>query len=146
MNNEPARVPSEQENTKKSKGVGEKVLNALIHNWGWKLGSLALAVCLWGALITQDTSLPRSKIIEDVRVTVTNAAALRNNGMVVTSGLEDLDTVDIRVSVPQRNYSAAAASNYTARLDLGQIQTTGEQTLLITASANNATQYGFIVL
>ena len=57
----------------------------------------------------------------------------------------DVDTVKLLVSVPQKNYSAAAASNYTARLDLGLIQTTGEQTLEITAIAANAAQYGTVL-
>ena len=144
MNNEPARVSSEQESAGKKKNYMKKAWGALTHNWGWKLGSLALAICLWGALITQDTSLPRSKVIENVRVAVSNASVLRSNGMVVVSGLEDIDTVNIRASVPQRNYTAAAASNYTARLDLSQIQTTGEQTLKITASAAVPTQYGTV--
>ena len=139
-NNEPARVPAEQENAgKKEKGF-TRLLRALTHNWGWKIGSLALAVCLWGILITQDTSLPREKVIEGVRVTVTNSSALRGNGMVVVDGLDGVSTVKLRVSVPQRNYSSAAASNYVARLDLSQIQHTGEQTLKITASSSNQAQ------
>ncbi len=144
-NNDPARVPAEQENAgKKEKGIA-RLLRALTHNWGWKIGSLALAVCLWGILITQDTSLPREKVIEGVRVTVTNAAALRGNDMVVVDGLDGVSTVKLRVSVPQRNYSSAAASNYVARLDLSQIQHTGEQTLKITASASTAAQYGTVL-
>ena len=144
MKNDAAPSPSEQEK-KKEQSIGHKLLNVLIHNWGWKLGSLALAVCLWGVLITQDTSLPRTKTIEGVRVSVTNATALRSNGLIVVSGLENLDTVNLRASVPQRNYNAASASNYLARLDISQIQTAGEQTLRITATASNATQYGTVL-
>ncbi len=144
MNNEPARVSSEQENTGKKKDIWKKAWSVLSSHWGWKLGSLALAICLWGGLITQDTSLPRDKIIDNVRVSVVNATALRQNGMIVVEGLEDVDTVRIRASVPQRNYTAASASNYSARLDLSQIQTTGVQTLKITASAGNASQYGTV--
>ena len=144
-NSDAARIPAEQENGgKKEKGF-KRLLHALTRNWGWKTGSLALAICLWGILITQDTSLPREKVIEGVRVTVTNGAALRSNGMVVVDGLDDVTTVKLRVSVPQRNYSSAAASNYVARLDLSQIQETGEQTLKITASASSAAQYGTVV-
>ena len=69
MKNDAAPSPSEQEK-KKEQSIGRRLLNALIHNWGWKVASLALAVCLWGVLITQDTSLPRTKTIEGVRVTV----------------------------------------------------------------------------
>ena len=145
MNNDPSRIPPEQENAGKKKSGFKRLLRALTNNWGWKLGSLAMAVCLWGILITMDTSLPREKVIEGVRVTVTNANQLRTNGLVVVDGLESLSTVKLRVSVPQRNCSAAAASNYVARLDLSQIRDTGEQTLNITASASSAAQYGTVV-
>ena len=144
-NNDAARVPTEQENAPQKEKGFRRLLRALTRNWGWKIGSLALAVCLWGILITQDTSLPREKVIEGVRVTVTNSAALRSSGMVVVDGLDEVSTVKLRVSVPQKNYASAAASNYTARLDLSQIQDTGEQTLKITASASNAAQYGTVV-
>ncbi len=144
-NNEPARVPADQENAGNKEKLFKRLLHALTRNWIWKIGSLVLAICLWGILITQDTSLPREKVIDNVRVTVTNSASLRSNGMVVVDGLDDVTTVKLRVSVPQRNYSSAAASNYVARLDLNQIQETGEQTLKITASASNAAQYGTVV-
>ena len=144
-NNEPARVPADQENAGNKEKLFKRLLHALTRNWIWKIGSLVLAICLWGILITQDTSLPREKVIDNVRVTVTNSASLRSNGMVVVDGLDDVTTVKLRVSVPQRNYSSAAASNYVARLDLNQIQETGEQTLKITASASNATQYGTVL-
>ncbi|MBR3742080.1 MAG: hypothetical protein IKN04_16770 [Clostridia bacterium] len=144
-NNEPARVPADQENAGNKEKLFKRLLHALTRNWIWKIGSLVLAICLWGILITQDTSLPREKVIDNVRVTVTNSASLRSNGMVVVDGLDDVTTVKLRVSVPQRNYSSAAASNYVARLDLNQIQETGEQTLKITASASNATQFGTVL-
>ena len=143
-NSDAARVPAEQENAGKEKGF-KRLLHAVTHNWGWKIVSLALAICLWGILITQDTSLPREKVIEGVRVTVANSAVLRSNGMVAVDGLDEVSTVKLRVSVPQKNYTAASAANYTARLDLSQIQTTGEQTLEITASASNAAQYGTVL-
>lgn len=143
MKNDPARLLPEQEAQQRI-SIGRRLLNTFTHNWGWKLGSFALAVCLWGVLITQDTALPRTKTIEDVRVSVTNTAALRSNGLIVVSGLENVNTVTLRASVPQKNYTAAAASNYIARLDVSQIQAAGEQTLKITAMASNASQYGTV--
>ncbi len=156
-NSDAVRVPAEQDadggNNGNSGNAGktgkkEKILKRLLHmftyNWVWKLGSLALAVALWGILISQDTSLPRTKTIPGVRVSVTNSTILRSNGLVVVDGLDEVSTVKLRVSVPQKNYTTAAASNYTARLDLSQIQTAGEQTLKITA-VSNASQYGTVL-
>ena len=82
MKNDAAPSPSEQEK-KKEQSIGRRLLNALIHNWGWKVASLALAVCLWGVLITQDTSLPRTKTIEGVRV-----------------GVEEVGTSSISIACP----------------------------------------------
>ena len=145
MNNDPSRTPAEQAGKKNWKDKGLRLWHAVTHQWGWKLTSLVLAICLWGGLISQDTSLPREKVIENVKISVANAAVLRSNGMIVVSGLEDVDTVNIRVQVPQRNYSSAAAANYSARLDLSQIQGTGKQTVRLTASAVNAAQYGTVL-
>lgn len=147
MKNDLAPAPPEQESTAKEsrfKKFLTHLWRGISHNWGWKVGSLALAICLWGALISQDTALPRDKVIEDIRVTVTNAATLRSNGLIVVSGLEDVDTVSIRASVPQKNYTTVSNSNFTARLDLTQIQAAGEQTVKIAVTSTNASQYGTV--
>ncbi len=141
MKNKLSRLLPEKEKAKQAFG---KIWRVISNNWGWKLISVALAICLWGVLISQDTSLPRDKIISDVHVTVVNSTALRNNGYIVVSGMEEVDTVRIRASVPQGNYTAASAANYSARLDLSQIQSAGEQTLTITASAASADQFGTV--
>ena len=139
MKNDVPRTPApEQETAVQKKSIWLRVWQTVSHNWGWKLTSVLLAVALWGVLITQDTALPRDKVIDNVRVTVTNAVTLRNNGYIVVSGLDDLQTVRLRVRVPQRNYTTATSDNYTARLDLSQIQDTGEQTVKIT-------QYGTVM-
>ena len=143
MNNEMPRTSFEQEAGEK-RPFGARLWGMVSHNWGWKLTSLVLAVCLWGGLISQDTSLPRDKVIDDVRVAAVNASALRSNGFIVVSGLEEAESVRIRARVPQRNYASASAVNYTARLDLSQIQAPGIQTLNVTAMAANAAQYGTV--
>ncbi len=144
MKNDIPHTAPEQETAAAKNRIWRRLWHTVCHNWGWKLLSFVLAVCLWGVLISQDTALPRDKVIDNVRVNVTNATALRNSGYIVVSGLEDAQTVRIRARVPQRNYSAASAENYTARLDLAQIQGTGEQTVKITASASNSSLYGSV--
>ena len=144
MNNDLSRTPPEQDNAGKKRRFLQKIWKTLAHNWAWKLMSLVLAICLWGALISQDTSLPREKTIEGVRVSVTNSASPRSLGLIVVDGLDELETVALRVSVPQRNYTQASSANYSARLDLSQIQNTGVQTIKVTASSSNASQYGTV--
>ena len=142
MNNpEPAKKsgePSPFQNALKN------VLHRITHNWGWKLASLVLAVCLWGGLISQDASLPRTKVFSDVKVTVTNQSVLRQNGLVVVSGLEELQPVRIRVQLPQDHYYTATADRYTVRADLALIRSAGEQNLALSASSTNVTQYGTV--
>ena len=145
MNNQPARpAQAPQAAPDQRLGFWRRVKNVLTRQWGWKLGSLVLAICLWGVLISQDSALPRDKVIDGVRVTVTNAASMRSNGYIITSGLEDVDTVSVRVRVPQKNYASVNASNFTARLDLNQVQKVGEQTLKVTVTSLNTSQYGTV--
>ena len=145
MKNDAPRAPEEKPRDGLGRRAWKQIKKTLTHNTGWKIASLVLAVCLWGGLITQDTSLPRDKVIDGVRVVVSNAAALRSNGMVVVSGLEENAQVRIRARVPQKYYSTVTAANYTARLDLSQITGTGEQTLKITASSSNNSLYGSVI-
>ena len=146
MKNDVPRTPvPEQETTAPKKNIWRSIWQRVSHNWLWKVASLVMAISLWGVLITQDTALPRDKVIDNVRVTITNAVTLRNNGYIVVSGLDDVQPVRLRARVPQRNYTTAASDNYTARLDLSQIQGTGEQTVKITASSSNSSQYGTVM-
>ena len=145
MNREPARPLSEPAAEAPRRSFWKRLGGSLIHNWGWKALSLALAICLWGVLISQDNALPRDKEIDGVRVVVSNAAALRSNGLIVVDGLQDVETAAIRARVPQKNYPSASAAHYTVRLDLSQIQEAGEQTVTLTASAANTAQYGTVL-
>ena len=114
-----------------------------LHNWGWKLLSIFLALCLWAGLISQDPTLTRERVFTDVPVTLIGEDTLIRNGMVVLSGLEkDTLLVRLQADVPQRAYSATVASNYNPRIDLSRITQTGEQTLRILTTSS--TTYGTV--
>ena len=89
----------------------------LYHNWPWKLLALFLAVCLWAGLISQDATLTRERVFNDVAISVTGADSLRrNSGLIVLSGLEeDALSVRLHVNVPQREYNSVSASNTASR-------------------------------
>lgn len=114
----------------------------ITRNWPWKLLSLFLAICLWSGLITQDESLTREKVFNDVTINIVNADTLRRNGFIIVSGLENLPTVRFRADVPQKVYNIASASNYNLRIDLARIHDTGEQTLNIISTTTNT--YGTV--
>lgn len=147
MMNEPANMPHDQEKKKDDAFIREvfsRIRKGLTKNWGLKLLCLAMAVILWGVLVSQDTAVPRPKNIKNVKVTATNTASLRQNGFIVVSGLEDLGTRDIQVQVPQKYYNAAAPTHYSVRLDLSQIREAGEQTVTLTGTSTNTTMYGSV--
>ena len=64
------------------KSIAKRIAGFFTHNWQWKLLSLFLAVALWSGLITQDETLSREKIFNDVVINVTNADTLRRNGFI----------------------------------------------------------------
>ena len=139
------------ERTEKQNNAGQagalfrRILSAIVHNWGWKLGCLVAAIFLWGALISQDASLMRTKVFNDVTVSVLNEETMMRNGYIVVSGLdsEALSGIRMRVEVPQRMYDTVQASNYNVRVDLSRIRGTGTQTLQVLT--NNTATYGNVI-
>ena len=139
--------PEKTEQTAKERRQGElfrRVLAGITHNWGWKLGCLVAAIFLWGGLIMQDGNLVRSKVFNDVTISVLNEDTLLRNGYIVVSGLdsEALSGVRMRVDVPQRIYDTVQASNFNVRVDLGRIRGTGRQTLQVLTT--NSSTYGTV--
>jgi len=125
--------------------TGAWLRKTICHNWGLKLTCLVLAICLWGGLISQNTTLPRLKTLDNVKITVTGESTLRQNGLIVVSGLEKLPAVQLKAQVPQNNYSVAAPSHYSVRLDLSQIKEAGTQTVKLTATPVSTALYGSVV-
>ena len=119
-----------------------KFISLFTNNWPLKLLSLVLAICLWSGLITQDDTLSREKVFTDVPISVVNADALRRNGFIIVSGLDDLPAVRLYVDVPQKNYNTVTAGNYNLRVDLSRIREPGEQTLQVLSSSSST--YGTV--
>jgi len=124
------------------KSASKKIAAFFTHNWPWKLLSVFLAICLWSGLITQDDSLTREKVFNDVPISVANADVLRRNGLIIVSGLDNLPAARIRADIPQKNYNTASAANYNLRIDLSRIREPGQQTLPVLSS--NSTVYGSV--
>ncbi len=117
--------------------VSRSALNFIKSNWKLKLVSLAVALIIWGGLISEDATLTREKTFSDVQVTVTGTDALQRNGLIITRGLANLAPVRIKAEVPQRVYDSATASNYSVRVDASRVNAPGEQKLPILTSASN---------
>ena len=119
-------------------------LRAMIaHNLPWKLLAAFLAICLWAGLITQDPTLTRERIFNDVQVSLQGGDTLRRNGFILLSDFEDSSlNVRLRADVPQREYNTVAATNYNPRIDLTKITETGPQNLKIITTSSNT--YGTV--
>lgn len=148
MNTAPKKNPPvlDKELADVLKATPHRFWKKLTHNWGWKLLSLLLAVCLWAGLITQDPNLTRERRFTDVSISLTGQDTLRRNGMIVLSGLEDESLLleSFRAQVPQRSYESVTAANYNPRIDLTRITETGEQDVkvLFTTSSSYGTVEG----
>lgn len=115
----------------------------LLENWGTKLLALFVAVALWAGLITQDPTLTREKLFNDVAVSVNGEETLRRYGFIVLEDIDEvLDDVDLRVSVPQNQYSAAQSSNYAVRVELSRLRKTGVHEVKI--QSTNSSVYGTV--
>lgn len=127
-----------------SKRLGKAALKGLMHNWWYKLLALLLSVMLWSGLISQDPTLTREKTFSDVTINLTNTEAIKRNGFIVVTDLDDmlLNAAQIEVDVPQMQYDTVQASHYNVRIDLSKINQTGVQEVKITAS--NSATYGTV--
>ncbi len=141
--------PSSQNMNKERKenerlaAVLHRLKSILFDNWGAKLLAVLIAIALWAGLITQDPTLTREKQFTDVSVNVIGEDTLKRNGFIVLEDIDAvLDNVAVRVSVPQGQYTAASASNYSVRVDLSRISEAGEQQIKILST--NSVTYGTV--
>lgn len=124
--------------------VLRRIRALLLDNLGAKLLALFIAVALWAGLITQDPTLTREKQFTNVSVSVNGADTLKRNGFIVLEDASELlDDVSMRVSVPQGQYTAATASNYSVRIDLSRIKEAGEQEVKLLST--NTSTYGTVL-
>ena len=142
VTNQPPRENSFWPHVKKT---FRAVWHRITHNWGWKVLSVLLAVCIWGVLVTQDDSLPRTKTFTNVKVSSANSTILKQNGYIVVDGLEDIPPVNITVQLPQKYYNTATEDRYLIRADLSQIKEAGVQELPLTATVTNPSLYGSVL-
>lgn len=118
-----------------------RALNVTTRNWPLKLLSLLIALLLWGGLISQDASLTREKTFSDVGINIINRDSLRRSGLVVTEGLDALESIKMKAEVPQKLYDTVSAGNFNVRVDLSRITKAGTQKLpvLYTSSSTYGT-------
>ncbi len=119
-----------------------QVLRHLVfHNGGFKLLALVISLVLWAGLISQDESLTRDKVFNNVSVNVTGTETMKRNGYIITSDLSELlSSVSAVAAVPQTQYEAVEASVYNIRVDCSKVSGVGEQELKL--QSTNSSTYG----
>ena len=120
---------------------GKKALRLLrhlcLHNGWFKLLAILISLLLWAGLISQDESMTREKVFNNVSVNITGADTMKRNGYIVVSDLsEAISEVSVVAAVPQKQYEDAEASAYNIRLDLSRLNEPGEQELKLLSSAS----------
>ncbi|MBP3637814.1 MAG: hypothetical protein J6K13_09705 [Clostridia bacterium] len=137
QNNMPQQPPKND----RWKTVGKMLLDLLLKNWPFKLLALFISLLMWAGLITQDPTLTREKIFNDVKISVSGADAIKRNGMIVLTNLDEvIGSAQLHVDVPQMQYNNATANIFNARIDLSRITETGVQDIKVLTS--NSSTYG----
>ena len=132
---------------KKKESPWETLLRVLkhliLHNGGFKALAILISVFLWAGLISQDETITRDKVFNDVSVNVAGSETMKRNGFIVVSNLsEALGSVTAVAAVPQQRYENADISNYNVRVDLSRITSVGQQELRLLSSTSSS--YGRI--
>ena len=97
QNNMPQQPPKND----RWKTVGKMLLDLLLKNWPFKLLALFISLLMWAGLITQDPTLTREKIFNDVKINVSGADAIKRNGMIVLTNLDEvIGSAQLHVDVP----------------------------------------------
>ena len=86
MQNTPQQPPKNS----KWNEVWQIIWRAVKNNLGFKILALVIAIVMWSGLITQDPTLTREKTFNDVKITVAGSDAIKRNGMVVVSDLDEI--------------------------------------------------------
>ena len=120
------------------------IRHIFLHNGWLKLLAVIIAVILWAGLISQDESVTREKVFQNVPVTIIGTDTLRRNNYIVTSDIDELlSNVSVTAAVPQLQFDGAEASAYNLRVDLSRIRSAGEQKLNIQFS--KSATYGEVI-
>ncbi len=119
------------------KRVFQIFLSAISRNLGWKIFSLLCAILLWSYLITSDSTITRDKTVSNVEITTSGLSVLNSRELaLLTDPTTLLGEVNVRVRVPQAEYSRVSSDTVRVELDLSQIRQTGRQEVELVGISN----------
>jgi hypothetical protein len=97
----------------------------ITHNFGWKLGSLVLAVAMWFAIVGE----PELVTTREVPILYKN---LPPDTLI---GSDALDSVRLELRGPSGRLSSASLADLTVMLDLASVNDPGERTFTLSDSS-----------
>lgn len=101
-----------------------------------KLLSLLLAILLWNYVVTSNTSITRSKVINGVSGYVTGQSTLSTYGLALLSDPEQqLSNITVELQVAQSLYSQVSTDNIQVMADLSSVRTAGTVEVPLKASS-----------
>ncbi|MBR1561086.1 MAG: hypothetical protein IJ646_12665 [Clostridia bacterium] len=117
--------------------LGRNLWGGLVHNVWLKLLSLLLAILLWNYVISTNTSITRTKVVNDLTGYMTGQTTLNANRLALLDDpTEALSNISVTVDAPQTYYSRVSAENVLVSLDLSSVRTAGTQEVPLRATSS----------
>lgn len=124
------------------KTIAARLWRIVSHNLVWKILSVLVAVLMWSYIVSADSSITRTRTLSGVEVSLSGQSVLQSRLLaVLLDGDEALETVRVRVKVPQADYARVNANNVSVELDLSKVRQTGRQEVELVGT----TAYGEVV-
>ena len=107
--------------------VGKFILGVFTRRLWLKLISFLLALILWTYIISTNTSLTRTKQLEEIPVSSGSKAELSGRTLALATDIqaEYTDAIDVTVEVPQSQYALLERDNITLTPDFSGINAAG---------------------
>lgn len=109
------------------KSVGSFLLGVFTRRLWLKLISFLLALVLWTYIISTNTSLTRTKQLEEISVASGSKAELSGRTLALATDIQAdyADSIDVTVEVPQSQYTLLQKDNITLTPDFSGINAAG---------------------
>lgn len=116
-------LPGSKNENGKAKNFFRNLWKVLSNNWIMKLVCLLLAVLLWGFIYSQDDTLTREKVFQNVPVRLPKGYvnSLEDGKPVITDWNEG-QTVTVRVDVPQKYYDDLTENSFAVYPDVSSLR------------------------
>lgn len=125
-----------------AKTLAARLWRIVAHNLVWKILSVLIAVLMWSYIVSADSSITRTKILNSVDVTLSGQSVLQSRLLAVVMDVDEaLASVRVKVKVPQANYARVTADSVSVELDLSKVRQTGRQEVELVGT----TAYGEVV-